>query len=292
MEFEVFNSQKHLSEVLDLFKTSLKNTGNNEWFQWKHMNSPFGSSYGFIATEDQRIIGARFFMKWELQLNSSVIHAIRPVDTVTHPSSRGKGIFTKLTMHAINRLHRQDQLVFNTPNSSSLPGYLKMGWKLYSRTFLHGYFFVNPFTKTPGIEIKKAILPDDVPNHLYTQGVAETLKSQSFVVWRYGTGHYQFSKFTGQNSALLVFKLIRRKGVKIMLIKDFVGRDSVKKILIAATAKRLSAYVVHSVQPSFLETGEPGFILKKGVSNVALRAPEDMLRQNFYFSPGDLEGII
>src|SRR5690606_24306476 len=55
--------------------------------------------------------------------------AFRPVDTVTHPSWRGRGLFSKLTKFAIKQIDSGDRmLIFNTPNENSLPGYEKMGW--------------------------------------------------------------------------------------------------------------------------------------------------------------------
>ena len=56
------------------------------------------------------------------------------MDTATHPDFQGKGIFTTLTLGAIPDL-RDDgvDLVFNTPNDKSRPGYLKMGWSEVGR---------------------------------------------------------------------------------------------------------------------------------------------------------------
>ncbi len=53
---------------------------------------------------------------------------MRAVDTATHPDHQGRGIFTRLTLGALDEL-RDDGLdvVFNTPNDQSRPGYLKMG---------------------------------------------------------------------------------------------------------------------------------------------------------------------
>ena len=59
---------------------------------------------------------------------------VRAVDTATVPEFQGRGIFTRLTLDALDEL-RDDgvDLVFNTPNANSLPGYLKMGWQEVGR---------------------------------------------------------------------------------------------------------------------------------------------------------------
>jgi len=58
---------------------------------------------------------------------------MRAVDTATHPAFQGRGIFSRLTQEALERIRPDAALIFNTPNEKSLPGYLKMGWKVAGR---------------------------------------------------------------------------------------------------------------------------------------------------------------
>lgn len=70
------------------------------------------------------------FLRWKFDVpGEGTISAVRAVDTATHPDWQGSGIFTRLTLGALDEL-RDDGLdvVFNTPNDQSRPGYLKMGW--------------------------------------------------------------------------------------------------------------------------------------------------------------------
>jgi hypothetical protein len=51
------------------------------------------------------------------------------VDTATHPRAQRRGIFSTLTTAALEACRADGvDLVYNTPNEKSLPGYLKMGW--------------------------------------------------------------------------------------------------------------------------------------------------------------------
>jgi hypothetical protein len=294
MRFEPFDRERHTREVLDLFKTSLSNTAGPDWFRWKHLDNPCGPSLGFVAIDEtDRIAGARFFMKWDLVLAQNTLHAFRPVDTVTHPSARGKGIFTKLTLHGIRKLGAAEQpLIFNTPNSSSLPGYLKMGWKLYPHKIQHEYFLAY----TPGslnrVQILDRISEQHIPAHRYHPDVIETRKSPAFVSWRYNYGGYRFSKFKEDQPALLVFKVIRRKAISVMMIKDFIGEPALKKILIQSTAKSLGILFGHAAVSAFLKEDRFAIRISRGGSNVALNASDFFFGQKFYFSGGDLEGVI
>lgn len=127
--------ESDLDEILDLMRSSLGESGllkrTPEMFAWKHFKNPFGRSIGLVAeSSGGEIVGLRTFMRWELSTpGRERLRCIRAVDTATHPEFQRQGIFRRLTEEAIE-MARADgvHLVFNTPNSKSKPGYLKMGW--------------------------------------------------------------------------------------------------------------------------------------------------------------------
>jgi GNAT superfamily N-acetyltransferase len=102
----------------------------DQFFRWKHQDNPFGVSPGLVALHDTQVVGVRLFLRWELQADGRHLRAVRAVDTATHPSFQGHGIFRRLTLDLLHQLEAAGEvdLVFNTPNASSRPGYLKMGW--------------------------------------------------------------------------------------------------------------------------------------------------------------------
>jgi GNAT superfamily N-acetyltransferase len=121
------------SAVLDLLRASLGGgpTGSRDpaFFDWKHRRSPFGDSFMLVAESEGALVGLRAFMRWRFEAGHRTISAVRAVDTATHPEHQGRGIFTRLTREALEALRADVDLVFNTPNGKSLPGYLKMGWQ-------------------------------------------------------------------------------------------------------------------------------------------------------------------
>jgi GNAT superfamily N-acetyltransferase len=122
------------AEVLELLAATLGEgpAGRRppEFFRWKHRENPFGHSYMLLAEADGRIVGLRAFLRWKFQVNNRVVLAVRAVDTATHPDYQGRGIFSRLTREAMRELRDEADLIFNTPNEKSLPGYLKMGWRI------------------------------------------------------------------------------------------------------------------------------------------------------------------
>jgi GNAT superfamily N-acetyltransferase len=104
-----------------------------EFFAWKHFANPFGRSFMLVAEMDGRPIGLRAFMRWRFRVGDRTVEAVRAVDTATYPDHQGRGIFSMLTRQAIESMPGEVELIFNTPNEKSMPGYLKMGWRVVGR---------------------------------------------------------------------------------------------------------------------------------------------------------------
>ncbi len=122
-----------LPDVLELLRASLGESPllqrTPELFQWKHIDNPFGRSMILVAEVDDTVVGLRAFMRWQLHYGAETIACGRAVDTATHPDYLRRGIFRRLTMEALDVANEVGiQLIFNTPNERSRPGYLKMGW--------------------------------------------------------------------------------------------------------------------------------------------------------------------
>jgi GNAT superfamily N-acetyltransferase len=121
-----------LPRVLELLDQSLGGgpAGRRppEFFRWKHLDNPFGESFMLLAESEGRLVGLRAFMCWRFLAGGRPIRAVRAVDTATHPDFQGMGVFTRLTLAALDEVRGEVDLVFNTPNGKSGPGYLKMGW--------------------------------------------------------------------------------------------------------------------------------------------------------------------
>jgi GNAT superfamily N-acetyltransferase len=126
-------TDRDVPAALELMSASLAGgpTGERtaEFFTWKHEHNPFGRSPALVAEADGRLVGLRMFLRWELTAGGRLVRAVRAVDTATHPDFQGQGIFKTLTLQALDTVAGDADLVFNTPNSNSRPGYLKMGWQ-------------------------------------------------------------------------------------------------------------------------------------------------------------------
>lgn len=211
-------------------------TGTREqsFWRWKHYKNPFGNSIAIIAvTGDRQIIGLRTFMRWNFLIEGEEIRAVRAVDTVTHPEFRRYGVFSRLTNIALERVKQEGiDLIFNTPNQSVLPGYLKLGWHYISLVqplikilnypkFCSSYIFHRKTGHSSGQLAATDVLKNDLPTMdeflKDTKGI-ETLitsnnsikgariftqQSPKYFAWRYAGhdfGNYRVFSFKKDNS--------------------------------------------------------------------------------------------
>ncbi|MGZ6956855.1 MAG: GNAT family N-acetyltransferase, partial [Acidimicrobiia bacterium] len=160
------------AEILELLRRSLGREVDARYeqlFAWKHVENAFGPSPAWVACDGERIAGFRTLMRWEFADGREVRRAVRAVDTATHPDYQGRGIFTGLTLHAIDELRTEGvDFVFNTPNDQSRPGYLKMGWKVVGRLPT----LVRPTRWRRAASIAKARVPAERWTTPSTAGVA------------------------------------------------------------------------------------------------------------------------
>lgn len=101
------------------------------WFEWKFREGPYGPAIICVATSTTgQIAGAVAYGRWRLTLGSATIDAALSYETFVHPAFRGQGLFVALADAAARRAGEEGvEVLFNFPNPSSRPGFLKLGWK-------------------------------------------------------------------------------------------------------------------------------------------------------------------
>ncbi|RAI94156.1 GNAT family N-acetyltransferase [Algoriphagus yeomjeoni] len=133
-----------LPEIVNLLRASLGESlipKSEALWNWKHVENPFGKSPALVAEEAGSICGVRVFLRWEFRQGERIIKACRAVDTAIHPDYQGKGLFKNLTLSLIEEIKSEGvDLIYNTPNTQSLPGYLKMGWEKWGKLPLKMHF--------------------------------------------------------------------------------------------------------------------------------------------------------
>lgn len=301
------------SEVLQLLAGSMGEGGlasDPAFFSWKHDDSPFGASPIWVAFEAGRLVGVRVFSRWQWERAGRSLSAVRAVDTATHPSVRGKGVFRTLTMHGVGELTAAGtNMVFNTPNDKSGPGYLKMGWQQVGRIQVLARPTVRGLAGALGIARSTS---DETSNESTTgrsrlrellehpglatflassQGVPGrrlyTQKSSEYLRWRYldcprvlyGA---EFEAEAGQLKAALVYRLRSRNARMELSISEMFVEASFR----GAQAFRHSlAALVARARPDYVVLGAPGLDRRLLMGMFAGFAPPMPLGPTLYIRP-------
>ena len=153
-----------------------------ELMRWKHQANPFGASAVLVAEDDQGLVGMRTMARWELRAGGETLRAVRPVDTMTHPRFRRRGLFRRLTTRMVDDMRDEGvDLIFNTPNEKSGAGYLKMGWQSVGRLAVWARP-TSPLGRTDGHPVDGAGFPLAQGRHRRLH----TPHSAAYIDWRYG----------------------------------------------------------------------------------------------------------
>jgi GNAT superfamily N-acetyltransferase len=274
--------------VLDLLNAAL-GTGpagarTGAFFRWKHLANPFGKSFMLVAISDDIPVGFRSFMRWEFRSGRHTVRAVRAVDTATHPGYQGKGIFSQLTQEALARLRTEIELVFNTPNSKSRPGYLKMGWQEIGEvpvairigkpvrfaarlTPFFGHHVPDPMTEMPPITAERAarVLEDrDEIEGLLNDGKREmqryeTPRTFDYMRWRYATApllDYRAVRYErgGHLEGIAIFRVRPRGALREATVTEILVRQGSDR-----TARRLLGRILSASNADHLTCSTPAF---------------------------------
>jgi GNAT superfamily N-acetyltransferase len=278
---------RDVQAVLDLMRASLGEPPllrrTSELFAWKHFDNPFGRSVVILAESDNRIVGLRAFMRWDLTtVDGSTVHCVRAVDTATHPDFQRRGIFRRLTEEALELAKAQGiDLVFNTPNEKSGAGYLTMGWKVVGPVGVMVRPSLRFFSGAPaenGID-PTLFMIDPVPAGELSVERREpvglrTPRTDAYLQWRFDSHPTaQYFRVDGDDSQAVVRPNIRN-GRRELILADVFGPRPVTAIRRTARKSR-SAYLAGWFSPRTPEwkaAVRSGLLPVPGISPLTLMA--------------------
>lgn len=241
-----------LDQIIHLLKSSLGEKllpKTREFWIWKHHQNPFGKSPVLVAETNGELVGIRTFLRWEFENKTQSLSALRAVDTAIHPAFQGRGLFTQLTLQLIE-LEKNNDLIFNTPNQSSLPGYEKMGWTKWGKLPVK----LKPvlFPKKPSkLSEKDWGKLEKLINHLEkspSQSNALSTKVVSgYLKWRYKNNPLIKYSFLSDEDSFVLFYRIKKGSFGLeMRITDFFKTDSFNVIKRVVLNRELDELIRHS----------------------------------------------
>jgi N-acetylglutamate synthase-like GNAT family acetyltransferase len=227
-----------LPAIISLLRASLGENlipKSEELWNWKHLANPFGESPVLVAENDGMICAMRVFLRWEFRQGEKIIKACRAVDTATHPDYQGKGLFKSLTLALIEEIKEEGiELIYNTPNSQSTPGYLKMDWEKWGKLPLKMHFSLHlgKNNNHPQISDWSSIssLLKKIENGSYESKEIQTNLICGYLSWRYvHCPLFPYHFISDGETYLLIYRIKEGKIGKELRIADFFKLENFGK---------------------------------------------------------------
>ena len=85
VHYRLMDFEKDRGRVIELLNQNLTPRNTQEFFNWKYVNYPGGSSTGAVATIDKKIVALVFYLPFDFYNNEKIIKAARPIGGCTDP---------------------------------------------------------------------------------------------------------------------------------------------------------------------------------------------------------------
>ncbi len=135
MHYFIFNLREHSDLIHSFLKSATMAHKHDEvrredWFTWKFLDNPFGSTILACAEESGQIVGCVAYGIQPFVMGEKIINCAVAFENFVHPKYQGRGIFKKLISLAEKAAFENGlSVLFVFPNRNSLQGYLRMGWQ-------------------------------------------------------------------------------------------------------------------------------------------------------------------
>lgn len=107
--------------------------GSDAYHTWKFRDFPASPpAYEYVGEDDGRLVAYYAALPYPYRLKDRSVRGGMVCDVMTHPSHRGKGLFTAVGRYATKELARSG-LAFVTGypiRPEVIPGHLKVGWRI------------------------------------------------------------------------------------------------------------------------------------------------------------------
>lgn len=200
---------------------------SEEWFHWKFEGSPYGKAILACAFDGDETVGCVGIGFGQMTFGDKLLSCALSYETFVHPNYQGCHLFTKLTKLAEEECSRRGvDVLYNFPNSNSLPGFIKRGWTA-KRITTYKIKLCKPLKCILHIsDIKKGFTPLDsnliqIRNNniidlgvVAQNGVFIPQWSNQYIKWRFLTYPVGCYWIYNENDVFAIFRLGRRGKLK------------------------------------------------------------------------------
>ena len=292
VKYRLIEFEKDEKEVIVLLNENLTPRNTKEFFAWKYLNYPGGSTTGAVALIEERIVAVVFYLPFHFFRNDEVINAARPVGGCTAKDQRGKGIFKKLMKFCLESYKKDYEFLFANPNQYSHPEFIKMGWKENNQhEYRVGLMFPWKAKTNPNLIPSK--LSFESENIKITHNYFLSAGRTKFLKWRYADERYTIKKFqTGLRESYIAYRIYNKRKIRLLVLCDYIGDENYINDIIKKVCQYEKTFFIYYLKNEI--TDNINFIFSKFHKHVMVTYTENTpnVLQKIRFSLGDLEGTV
>lgn len=292
VHYRLIDFDKDRDEVILLINENLTPRNNKEFFQWKHLDNPNGSSTGAVATVNEKIVAVVFYLPYNFINNGNVVKAARPVEGCTAKNFRGRRIFKNLMKFCLESYNKDYKFLFANPNKFSHPEFLKMGWNEVS-----GYEYrlgiIIPWKKQDDLIFCPTSKEKYSNNIRVLHDDYTSAGSTEFINWRYANKRYTVKEFLiGERKNFLIYRISKIKNIKCIILCDFCGDENYINAAVKKACRMEGTWFVYFLNNK--TTSKINFVITKRHRKAVITytEKEPNIIQKIRFSLGDLEGTV
>ena len=117
--------------ILKLWEVSCPDNEYNReewmrWWRWIYKDNPAGAGWIWLAENNHRIIGHRGMIPVKMKAGTEIVTGFQSIDSLTHPSYRGKGVYLGLNKEVFTAASAQGAHIgYGFPNENAYPTAVK-----------------------------------------------------------------------------------------------------------------------------------------------------------------------
>lgn len=224
----VLYDDSYRSRVVDLMSLVQAQPASREDFIWEFERNPVGELNIFLAVRDDEVIGMSCHNAFRLRVGEESFKCSFPLNVLTHPSHRGRGIFS--TLESLNEERARDlgyPFMLSFPNALSTKIFLqRLGWSRLRPPLLLGRPPLRRDVERKGLRLSPANAFDASVDGWRQPGPPQQVgfdRDHIYLNWRFVERpgrNYQVSivEVDGVTIGYVVTGLVRKRGTAVRFI--------------------------------------------------------------------------
>ena len=243
-----------------------------EYYRWK-FNPPAGLGRSAVVYENGELAASVTMIPQTIRFGGKSFRGWLFGDVATHPDFRGRGLFD-LCLKGLETCYEENDFIYGLPNRNSIPGFIKVGWRLLTgvTTWFHPMpaLFRHVSGDNPRIH-EIATVPekkmDAYAEALVSEGRPMVVRNARYMKWRYfDHPFYHYSMLVFSDGSDPLAPGAHWRGMTVFRKASVKGRNwFIPMEIRGETPSVIRALLFAAMEKAGVKPGEGGMMLNTGI---------------------------